>query len=141
MTRQSKTFVAATAAVATMWAMGLSVRTVAAQGAMVSANDGVYTADQAARGKDLFETQCASCHEPSRFTGKDFSNAWTGKPLTNLYVAVQTMPMDNPGSLKPQEYADVISHMLKSNGYPAGEKELTGSDDAMKAVQLDEKKP
>lgn len=137
-TRPAQTlFVAAAALAAISWMTALEARTT--QDA-VSANDGVYTADQASRGKDLYEKVCAACHEPTRFSGKEFTSVWTGKPLTTLYEAVQTMPMDNPGSLKPQEYADIIAHFLKTNGYPAGQKELAGSAEAMKAVKLDEKK-
>jgi mono/diheme cytochrome c family protein len=135
--RAHSTFVAAAALAGMTWMAALEART--AQDAVL-ASVGVYTADQAARGQDLYEKSCAACHEPSRFTGKEFSSVWTGKPLTNLYEAVQTMPMDNPGSLKAQEYADIISHFLKTNGYPAGDKELAGTAEAMKAVMLDEKK-
>lgn len=140
MTRQGRMFVAALAMTTAFWGVGIGTRTVAAQDA-TSANDGVYTDAQAARGKDVYEKMCAACHEPSKFSGKEFASAWAGKPLANLWDALQTMPMDNPGSLKPLEYADIIAHMLKTNGYPAGQKELPGSPDVMKTVKLDEKKP
>jgi hypothetical protein len=39
-----------------------------------------------------------------RLTGAEFT-AWC-KPLQELFDAVITMPEDNPGSLKPQEYAE-----------------------------------
>ena len=48
-----------------------------------------------------------------------------------------TMPEDNPGSLKPQQYADILSFVLKLNGFAAGETELTGTDAAMKAVRME----
>jgi hypothetical protein len=49
-----------------------------------------------------------------------------------------TMPEDNPGSLKPQQYADVVAYFLKLNGYPAGKTELTGPE-ALKTIKLDKK--
>jgi cytochrome c5 len=30
-----------------------------------------------ARGKTLFESKCSGCHEPSRFMGDTFYEAWT----------------------------------------------------------------
>lgn len=115
------------------------VNLVSAQGALASS--GVYTAAQADRGLTIYDSQCASCHELSRFKGTDFASVWSDKPLTDLATAVKSMPMDNPGSLKPQEYADVLTYFLSINGYPAGEKELEGTDEAIAAVKVDVKQP
>src|SRR6186997_1056490 len=85
-------------------------------------NSGVYTAAQAERGKKLFDEKCSGCHEPSRFSGDSFHEAWDGKPLKEIWdIASGTMPEDNPGSLKQQEYADIIAHFLALNGYPTGD--------------------
>ena len=105
------------------------------------ASSGVYTTAQADRGMATYDGQCASCHELSRFKGNDFASAWTDKPLTDLHTAVKSMPMDNPGSLQPQEYADILAYFLSINGYPAGEAELKGDDAAIGAVKVDAKKP
>jgi mono/diheme cytochrome c family protein len=115
------------------------VNLVSAQGTLASS--GVYTAAQADRGMSIYDGQCASCHELSRFKGKDFASAWTDKPLTDLHTAVKSMPMDNPGSLNPQEYADILAYFLSINGYPAGQAELKGDDAAIGAVKVDVKKP
>ena len=115
------------------------VTLVSAQGTLASS--GVYTAAQADRGMTLYDSTCASCHELSRFKGKDFASAWADKPLSDLHTAVKSMPMDNPGSLKPQEYADILSYFLSINGYPAGEKELEGTDEAIAAIKVDVKQP
>jgi len=105
------------------------------------ASSGIYTTAQADRGMNIYDGQCASCHELSRFKGKDFASAWTDKPLTDLHVAVKSMPMDNPGSLQPQEYADILAYFLSINGYPAGQTELKGDDESIKAVKVDVKAP
>ena len=105
------------------------------------ASSGIYTTAQADRGMNIYDGQCASCHELSRFKGKDFASAWTDKPLTDLHVAVKSMPMDNPGSLQPQEYADILAYFLSINGYPAGQTELKGDDASIKAVKVDVKTP
>ena len=126
--------VMAAAVMATAW-VGL----VTAQEKLASS--GVYTTAQADRGMSIYDGQCASCHELSRFKGKDFASAWSDKPLTDLHVAVKSMPMDNPGSLQPQEYADILAYFLSINGYPAGQTELKGDDASIKAVKVDAKTP
>ena len=92
------------------------------------------------RGLTLYDTSCASCHELSKFKGTEFANTWTDKPLTDLHAAVVSMPMDAPGSMKPQEYADILAYFLSINGYPAGKTELAGTEAAIKAIKLDAKK-
>jgi alcohol dehydrogenase (cytochrome c) len=57
-----------------------------------------------------------------------------------LHAAVISMPMDAPGSMQPQEYADILAYFLSINGYPAGQAELAGTDEAIKAVKIDIKK-
>lgn len=103
-----------------------------------SVNRGVYTAAQAGRGGKVFADKCTACHDTSRFTGSDFVRTWSGKPLHALYDHVKTtMPEDNPGSLQPQQYADVLAYFLQLNAYPTGADELKGTDEAMKAVQME----
>jgi S-disulfanyl-L-cysteine oxidoreductase SoxD len=106
-----------------------------------STNDGVYTADQAERGKKMFADKCSGCHEPSRFSGDSFHEAWDGKALKEIWdIASGTMPEDNPGSLKQQEYGDILAYFLSLNEYPAGDKELEGSGPAMAAIKIEKKK-
>ena len=106
-----------------------------------AASEGVYTKAQAERGLTLYDTSCASCHELGKFKGDEFAKAWTDKPLTDLNTAVLSMPMDAPGSMKPQEYADILAYFLSINGYPAGQTEIEGTDEAIKAIKVDVKKP
>jgi mono/diheme cytochrome c family protein len=102
--------------------------------------DGVYTAEQASRGKTTFNDKCSGCHETSRFSGKEFQDEWDGKALKELWdIASGTMPEDNPGSLKQQEYGDIIAYFLSLNAYPTGEHELEGSGSAMAGIKIDKK--
>ncbi len=135
----TRLFVAASTALALAGAAAFS--SVDARAAQAkAASEGVYTKAQAERGLTLYDTSCASCHELSKFKGTEFANTWTDKPLTDLHVAVVSMPMDAPGSMKPQEYADILAYFLSINGYPAGPAELEGTDAAIKAIKLDVKK-
>jgi mono/diheme cytochrome c family protein len=134
----ARTILAATLA---CWAVTVAMTPgVSARGAQKTANDGVYTAAQADRGEATFKEQCASCHAPADFTSDDFLKKWTGKPLHALYETVsETMPMDNPGTLKPQQYADVLGYFLKLNKFPAGQEELKSAADALKAISFAKK--
>ncbi len=111
-----------------------------ADGAKV-ASAGIYTAAQAERGLTVYDGSCASCHELGKFKGEEFAKVWVDKPLTELHVALTSMPMDSPGSLKPQEYADIIAYFLSINDYPAGKTELAGDEATIKSIKLDAKKP
>ena len=45
--------------------------------------------------------------------------------MGDLFLQARTqMPKDKPGSLKSNEYADVVSFVLKANEFPAGQAEL-----------------
>jgi mono/diheme cytochrome c family protein len=106
-----------------------------------STNDGVYTAAQADRGKKTFAEKCSGCHETSRFSGDAFHEAWDGKAMKEIWdIASGTMPEDNPGSLKQQEYGDILAYFLSLNEYPAGEAELQGNAGAMAAIKIEKKK-
>ena len=103
-------------------------------------NDSVYTAAQATRGQEVFEATCTACHDAGRFTGGDFMKTWTGKSMGELFKQVSsTMPEDNPGSLKAQQYADVLAYFLKLNEFPAGTEELKGSAEALNGIKIDKK--
>jgi S-disulfanyl-L-cysteine oxidoreductase SoxD len=104
-------------------------------------NSGVYTAAQAERGKKVFSDKCTACHEPARFSGATFLESWNGKAMKELWdVASGTMPEDNPGSLKQQEYGDILAYFLALNEYPAGETELEGNGAAMANIKVEPKK-
>lgn len=103
-----------------------------------SVREGVYTAAQAARGQAIFETRCTQCHDAARFTGEIFLENWAGQPLFALYHLMRTtMPEDTPGSLTPQQYADVLSFFLRLNAFPTGQNELAGADEGLKAVRIE----
>lgn len=104
-------------------------------------NSGVYTAAQAERGKKLFEAKCTACHDTARFTGDVFLEPWAGKPLKDVFdIASGTMPEDNPGSLKQQEYGDIIAYFLQLNGFATGDAELPGNSLAMATITIEKKK-
>ena len=103
--------------------------------------DGVYTEDQAARGQTVFTASCSACHNIADFTGSSFLNGWEASSVLDLFEKVQkTMPMDNPGSLRPQDYADVITYFFRLNAMPAGKEELDTDAEHLKLIRIMQKK-
>jgi mono/diheme cytochrome c family protein len=124
--------------------LGLCLLTASAvmqAGQAKTVNDGVYSEAQAARGQTAFENRCTNCHDTARFSGDAFIENWAGRPLADVFdVMSATMPEDNPGGLKPQQYADILSYILKLNGFAPGE-ELKPTPEAMRSVTIEAVKP
>jgi S-disulfanyl-L-cysteine oxidoreductase SoxD len=123
------------------WGLGLgawAALTLSAANAQESRSvkSGVYTFEQAERGVALYKQKCASCHAPSRFTDEDlFLKPYAGKPLWEMYEVISdSMPEDDPGGMKPEEYAAVIAQLLRMNGFPTGQTELPTSKEALSAI-------
>ncbi len=98
-----------------------------------STRDGVYSALQAERGKDLFMDTCAECH-----SGQLWGTDWNTKTVADVYEFIrQFMPEPAPGSLSAQQVRDAIAYILSSNGLPAGGSELPASVDDMKLIRIE----
>jgi mono/diheme cytochrome c family protein len=122
---------------------------VAAQ-ATRSVNEGVYTADQAKKGEGLYKEQCAACHGDNLegsgpmppLAGKDFLANWTGKTLGDLYEKTQTtMPATAPGTLTPEQTADIVAYLLSKDNFPAGAAALEGKTAPLAQIKIEEPKP
>lgn len=104
---------------------------------------GVYTSEQAERGAEVFLTSCAGCHGPELQGGfgpqlAPLGEHWLGGSLGSLYSFVSSaMPYSAPGSLEPQQYADVLAFVLQENGYQAGDAELVPDAEALAAFTFD----
>ena len=103
-----------------------------------STSAGVYTDEQASRGRDMYAMQCKSCHTPASHTGVVFANSWDRRPLSDLYQFIVTrMPKNEPGSLQPDEYADVLAYLLKLNDFPSGSEALPADSLALKKIRIE----
>jgi mono/diheme cytochrome c family protein len=116
-----------------------------------SVADGVYTEEQAKRGATVYGEQCASCHGEKMegvadlfpaLAGDLFIKNWTGKSVGELYEKIATtMPALDPGSMKPDQVADVVADILSASKYPAGSTALEPSADPLKTIQIVAPKP
>lgn len=124
---------------AAVFALGIS-------GPAQVSQQGAFTEAQAVRGARLADKHCASCHDPRMggsappLSGDRFMEKWGAGDRTAddlFYITRTSMPFGAPNSLSPQEYADVIAHILQGNGYPAGPAELGPDAEALARVRLD----
>jgi mono/diheme cytochrome c family protein len=104
-----------------------------------SSPKGVYTAEQATRGKDVYAGMCLSCHAGmGNHTGPVFRARWGGHNVQELYGFIsENMPKNDPGSLSPDEYTSVVAYLLQLNGMPAGAKPLPADTVALKTMTID----
>ncbi len=95
--------------------------------------DGVYTDAQATRGAAAYDAACSNCHRADLSGGtgpalraERFARIYAGKDLRTLYSKIATtMPRGTPASLADDVYLDIVAHVLRENGFKAGEHELT----------------
>jgi mono/diheme cytochrome c family protein len=128
----SKGIVAASAAILA------AAITVAAQDAPRTVRAGVYTAEQAGRGEQLFESICANCHEIAEFTAAGaYLDDVDGEALWEAFDYISAeMPEDDPGSLDPEDYAAVLAYLFSIYGLPSGEAALPVDRVSLEAITM-----
>jgi len=116
---------------------------------VISVWQGVYTKEQAARGKTRYFASWAVCHgallqgdgDSPELAGKSFMKRWGDQSVGTLFAfASSQMPVGRPGSLGVQGYADVIAHVLATNGFPDGQRELPANGQALDRIIIEGKK-
>jgi mono/diheme cytochrome c family protein len=108
-------------------ALALTVGTARADGT------GWFTADQVSAGRWAYEQRCATCHGADlegsgapALKGTTFNAQWNGKTLQQFYSYVHSqMPLGAAGTLKGQDYANVVAFILSRSGLRAGTQKLT----------------
>ena len=109
--------------------------------------DGVFSAAQAERGNREFQTNCSVCHgaelqgtaDAKSLKGDRFWGDWKETSVDYLLARIsQSMPFSEDGSLagtlSEQTYVDIVANILNTNGFPAGQKEL--SKDSSRGVAI-----
>jgi mono/diheme cytochrome c family protein len=105
---------------------------------------GIFTDEQADRGKADFAQSCTRCHgqdlagltAPS-LNGNRFITAWENENLYKLFVKIRdTMPPNFGTILTDEAKLDVMTFLLRTNGYPAGSLELKVDPETLENIQI-----
>ena len=97
--------------------------------------DGVYTADQADRGRTGFTANCTSCHAENgsampdpRLRGETFMERWREDSIDGFFEQMRlTMPPNRRGNaprLSDAVFLDILAYIFQGNNFPAGSDEL-----------------
>ena len=131
------------------WALAALLLAAASPAISRGSSDGIYTPAQADQGARVYAMKCAMCHgatlegtvETPALVGKFVAN-WAGRPVGNLFAYLgRAMPQNAPGSLTPEENAQVIAFILRANGAPAGSRLLPPDGPALDRLSLDPGRP
>lgn|GEM_PF-57028 len=119
-------------------AAGLSAGPLRAQSSVRSTMAGVYTAEQAIKGREVFAGSCSGCHTVASHSGPVFAARWMGRSLMEFFDYVsRLMPKSGPGTLTEDEYVWVTAYVLKLNGMPASSRELSAEPTLLKTIRID----
>ena len=142
----------------TVYAFSFSSPTAAVAGASShgsflgrTTNDGVYRAEQAHAGKELYLQHCSTgCHNPNltgsgptpSLAGPDFSSRWSGLSLAELFKRIRdTMPKTQPRSLPDGQYLSIVAYILSVNGFPSGAEKITEDNPDLNTTVIAEPRP
>ncbi|MEC7605461.1 MAG: PQQ-binding-like beta-propeller repeat protein, partial [Pseudomonadota bacterium] len=87
-----------------------------------------FSADQAARGSELYQQNCAACHlanltgsfEAPNLADTGFRSNWANRRVDEFVEMLQrTMPPQAPGSLAQSQYLDISAFLLEANNISA----------------------
>jgi mono/diheme cytochrome c family protein len=132
-----------------MWAAAVHVGTAQQPAADRKIWDGIYTAEQAARGKPRFEASCSRCHNNEligsergpTLKGNTFWSKYENDSLGSLFTFIRdTMPRDGGAGVVSDEIkVDILSYILSRNDVPAGNEELKLNMSALEAIKITKK--
>jgi len=93
--------------------------------------------EQAERGRVVYNKHCVSCHGFSLrggefdgvpLSGNYFAKRWDGQSIKGLLAYIKAgMPPGLGGRFRTSTYLDLVAYILKSNGYPEGERSLSSN--------------
>ena len=97
----------------------------------------VYSAEQATKGREVFQTSCVSCHKSVELAGDKFWSGLIGKTVGDFFGYLRSsMPQDNPGGIGDDDYTNVTAYILQLNAMPAGERPLPGDSASLAKIRV-----
>lgn len=134
--------------VATLGVTAVCAVSVTAQAAK-NVRDGVFTSEQALRGKSGYDGVCARCHgallngsegNGPVLKGAAFLAHWDKDTLGSLFTKIRdTMPRDGAGTLTDEVKIQILAYVLQQNGFPAGKADLPGDVAALEEVGIQQR--
>jgi alcohol dehydrogenase (cytochrome c) len=99
---------------------------------------GLFTADQAAAGRQVYAASCAGCHLPDlrgrneapQLAGNNFMNTWRSRTANDLFEYIQSTMPPTGANLGEAQYLAVTTYILQANGAAPGGQGFTGSSTA-----------
>jgi hypothetical protein len=107
--------------------------------------EGLYTAEQAERGRATFDRSCSRCHNSNlrgsdrgpTLVGDEFLASWLDGSLEALFSVIRdSMPDGNASTVNDARKADVLAYILRRNGFPTGTAELPAAAGKLEMVQI-----
>lgn len=120
---------------------------------------GVYTVEQAGRGRTVYATHCANCHgrtlvdgDAAQLAGKNFIGRWNQGTIADggnfrgwgagtvddlFFILRTTMPQGAQGTLSTPDYLAVLALILQRNGYEPGETPLTDDPTLLASIPIE----
>jgi mono/diheme cytochrome c family protein len=105
-----------------------------------------FTQAQADRGQAAYSHSCNDCHGSTLdngefggppLKGSYFAKHWAAGNVAAVFAYMKAkMPLDRPGGLDDETYADILAYILSQNGYPTGDKELAADVKLQEAMTL-----
>ena len=128
---------------------GLTVRAamLALTGGLVASSGALaagFTAEQAAEGKGLYDSNCAQCHgfqlegpDAPGLAGRDVMQNWDTAGGLYDFISV-AMPPSAPGLLGEDTYVKIVSYIMSFNGAQPGDTAMTADPDLLASISLPE---
>ncbi len=113
--------------------------------------DGAYTDAQAERGRAAYKEHCAGCHmddlmgffsggAATPIKGQMFQDNWDAASIGDLFEKIRTqMPREAADTVADAPKLDIMTYILKENGYPAGTTELKQDAQLMGGIVIQPK--
>ncbi len=114
--------------------------------APTSTLQGVFSAEQVAKGKQIYTQNCSTCHGNALrgspggppVAGPHWEGLWHNVPIGGLYDFVRTqMPPGKAGTLSAGSYLNVVAYILSKNGYPTGDKDLAVDEETLYSIMIE----
>jgi len=99
---------------------------------------GVFSPDQAERGRAIVAAQCTQCHNQNRpLNDAVFMLHWEGHSLARLFRKIRdTMPPGRADDLSDRDRLDIVAFVLQQNGFPTGAQELAQDDALLESLRI-----